>query len=277
MSARFLIAKYVPDVKRMEPRNIGVITWCDGCADARFLGEDEKPPRRLGVRDTVIYRKWLTSWRKQIAKPFVEIGHGQIVNKSTPDFLDALCEWSRDSFLLVDGGEIIDTADRSDLSSVTEYLFRELVAEGDTKEAREHEYQRLKTAVSQLVRQSGLSERSGFRRDEPTWYKAFGLTRSFPCDYVLGPMESPYSIYHRAILTHQKTFDSTAFHLHWFRDSRHYPRERCAAFVVGSRQPTREQVENRQMLDQIATVIDVTDTDAARTKLGEIASLNGHP
>lgn len=275
MSARFLVAKYVPDVKRMEPRNIGVIAWCDGCAEARFLGEDEAPPRRLGIRDTRVYRKWLSSWRKQIARPFVEVGHGQIVDKSTPEFLDALREWSRDSFLLVEGGEIIEAVDRTSLPALTEYLFRELVAEDEAKEKKEHEYQQLKTAATQLIKQSGLEGRPDFRRHEPTWYTAFGVTKSFSCD-VLGPMKEPYSIYHQTILSNQRTFDSTAFHLHWFRESRSFPKERCAALVVGSGQLTRDQLDNRQMLEQIATVIDVTDMHRARAKLSEIASLNGH-
>ena len=120
MNARFLVAKYAPDIKRMEPRNIGVIAWCDGCTDARFLGEDESPPRHLKIRDTRNYRKWLSSWRKQIAKPLLELGHGQIVEKSTPEFLDALREWSRDSFLLVEGGEIIEAAARTELSGLVD-------------------------------------------------------------------------------------------------------------------------------------------------------------
>ena len=31
---RFLIAKYAPDLRRMEPRNIGVIVWNEGTTAA---------------------------------------------------------------------------------------------------------------------------------------------------------------------------------------------------------------------------------------------------
>ena len=67
-----------------------------------------------------------------------------------------------------------------------------------------------------------------------------------------------------------------AFHLHWFRESRKVSKDRCAALVIGSEKGTQEQIENRQMLEQIATVIDVTDTERACKRLSEVASLNGH-
>lgn len=36
---RYLIAKYIPDLRRMEPRNIGVIVWSPQGVAARFAAE----------------------------------------------------------------------------------------------------------------------------------------------------------------------------------------------------------------------------------------------
>ena len=87
MNARFLVAKYIPDLRRMEPKNIGIIAWNDGRTAARFLGEDDGPPRYLGVRDRNNYAQWLTSWRSQLARPFVEAGRNERVRKQDVNFL----------------------------------------------------------------------------------------------------------------------------------------------------------------------------------------------
>jgi len=144
MSARFLVAKYIPDVRRMEPRNIGVVVWHGGHVEARFLGENDGPPRYIGVKDRTNYGKWLASWRAQLAKPFLEAGSGETINRSSPRFLDALCGWSRGNYVLVEGGDITESLDRDSLAEATEYLFSELVSHKETVEEKEHEYQHLR-------------------------------------------------------------------------------------------------------------------------------------
>jgi len=39
MKARWLVAKYMPDLRRREPDNVGVILLMDGRAHLRFLGQ----------------------------------------------------------------------------------------------------------------------------------------------------------------------------------------------------------------------------------------------
>ena len=34
---KYLIAKYIPDLNRMEPRNIGIVVWSPEGIEARFL------------------------------------------------------------------------------------------------------------------------------------------------------------------------------------------------------------------------------------------------
>lgn len=39
-SVRYLVAKYIPELLRNEPRNVGVIVWTPEKVDARFWGEN---------------------------------------------------------------------------------------------------------------------------------------------------------------------------------------------------------------------------------------------
>jgi hypothetical protein len=39
---RYLIANYIPDLRRMEPRNIGVVLWALGAVVREPLGESRE-------------------------------------------------------------------------------------------------------------------------------------------------------------------------------------------------------------------------------------------
>ena len=77
---RYLLAKYIPDPLRMEPRNIGVVLWAEGNVAARFVGESDSPdsgsrlPRRLGLPDRQVYKKWVQYWREQMERPSLTRG-----------------------------------------------------------------------------------------------------------------------------------------------------------------------------------------------------------
>lgn len=275
MSTRFLVAKYVSDTKRMEPRNIGVVVWNNGCVIGRFLGDDSPIPRYLKVRNKTTYRKWLVAWKSQISKPVLEYAHGQTAQKSTPEFMDALQEWSKGNYLLVDGGIVAERVENRETEELTQYLFRQLVEAEEAIEKKEHEYARLRTGVSRLVKSVGVSSLPEWKEAQPQWYRAFGVLRSFDPDYTLGPLEKPYSIYNRVLLGDTKTFEIAAFHLGSFKESRNYPESRIAAFVVAPDNPTQQQKDNRDLLGHIATVIDITDETSARSLLEQTASLNG--
>jgi hypothetical protein len=68
----WLLAKYVPDLRRREPRNIGVIViGDDGAVATRFIGEtrsgvvDGRAVRFIGSGP--VYREWINYWRKLAA------------------------------------------------------------------------------------------------------------------------------------------------------------------------------------------------------------------
>ena len=64
-TAQYLVAKYVPDIRRMEPRNIGVFVWMPGAISARFLQPDAVVPF---VNEPETYNRWVRFWNEKIAQ-----------------------------------------------------------------------------------------------------------------------------------------------------------------------------------------------------------------
>ncbi len=70
MTTEWFVAKYIPDLRRREPRNIGVILVVDGVAHHKFVGDHSDRP--LGVEgrnvakmvaSTENYKAWVEHWR----------------------------------------------------------------------------------------------------------------------------------------------------------------------------------------------------------------------
>lgn len=69
MKAQWLVAKYVPDLKRREPQNVGVLLRMGDLVLSRFKGE--RPDRTINgqlvkgwVGDLNTYKAWVEYWRK---------------------------------------------------------------------------------------------------------------------------------------------------------------------------------------------------------------------
>jgi len=142
--ATYLIAKYVSDLFRNEPVNIGVIAWCDGATAFRFLcanAEGNVDGRMLrGKIETVsldAYKQWISAWVKLLAKDKINfIGKTGIVEKASDQFLDALESTSKGNYILERGGELLEDISQNQIQSVADYLFARLV-DGDSKEEAE--------------------------------------------------------------------------------------------------------------------------------------------
>src|SRR4029077_9353434 len=110
---RFLIAKYVPDLRRMEPKNIGVIVWSNGTVRAKFVGEVRNgephvaPPAYLHVESRNAYRQWIEYWRAVIEKDSLQKDDGTIVDRNNPEFIAAIQAKSKQQYLLASGGEFL--------------------------------------------------------------------------------------------------------------------------------------------------------------------------
>lgn len=73
MSLRWMVAKYVPDLRRSEPVNVGIVLIAGDRVLTRFLGErgdgiDGRTIRGSGIRVIETYKAWVDYWRSLIAQ-----------------------------------------------------------------------------------------------------------------------------------------------------------------------------------------------------------------
>jgi hypothetical protein len=117
--AIYMVFKYIPDMARMEPRNIGVLLWKDGAIAAKFIQETPK-----FVTSENAYKQWISYWSTQLQKHELPSMAGT-VPVASPKFLEALQEGSKGNFYLALGGQIIDNVE--DVHDGVNYLFNMLV------------------------------------------------------------------------------------------------------------------------------------------------------
>src|SRR5262245_52670499 len=131
-SLRFMVAKYTPDLHRMEPRNVGLVLWSEsGTTLARFIGErGDGPaamPSLIQKPDRHAYSEWLVYWRHQLNAEGIKRRSGEFVARSSPQFLEALREKSKEKFRLVDGGLFTEAIAERDMDRVLKELYDRIV------------------------------------------------------------------------------------------------------------------------------------------------------
>src|SRR5438067_1720912 len=72
LTTEIYVAKYIPDTRRWEPVNVGVVVFTSEGSAGRFLGEtargsDHRQTRHV-VADPEVYDEWLKYWRRAINK-----------------------------------------------------------------------------------------------------------------------------------------------------------------------------------------------------------------
>ena len=285
-NTRFLVAKYIRDMHRLEPRNIGVVVWTNGVVSARFLGEsqsettDVNAPRRLGVRDQDMYRQWIHYWREQMSSSALSAnGNGHQVPRESPDFLDALKQRSKRQFVLVDGGFISGDVDTSEIDEVVHDLFEALVDDRpENREVAEEESVLLKKAIGRAFADSGIDTLSGYSTRLPLTFKVDGHALGFTFDSGVY-IKRPVALFQHAMLTRPMSVNSAAFGFNCIcraDDNTGYRlgRERCIALVRASQQVMDlPNVPNElEKLKAYGTVIDLADHDQAVQGLKSLAT-----
>jgi len=133
MSAQFLVAKYIPDLIRNEPRNIGVIVWSEVGTVARFIGADKYGNFDSNeipdfIQSKPAFKQWVSFWLSEIKKQTIEfIGTSKVAEKSSPDFVEALQTTGKNSYFLHKGGDVLEVITGQKLQQLADELFRSLV------------------------------------------------------------------------------------------------------------------------------------------------------
>ena len=116
----FILAKYVPDLSRMEPRNIGIFLWWKGTLCAKFLDDIEA----IRKKDRASYREFVSDWNRMIDNKAIETVRGKVVPTSSPLCLKTILENEEDSFLFVDAGHVSSAIKKSEIESRLTLLTR---------------------------------------------------------------------------------------------------------------------------------------------------------
>jgi hypothetical protein len=139
---QYLLAKYIPDMHRFEPRNIGVIVWSPEGIEARFLAENAQRPGEVDgrsipafVTSDSAYKQWVRYWREALSANSIEpIRGGELIPASSPAFIEALQQTGKGNFVIADAGVLLDEVGVDDLASVANQLYSQLVLETSPSE-----------------------------------------------------------------------------------------------------------------------------------------------
>lgn len=256
MTPRIVLAKYVPDLGRMEPRNIGVFLWSRGELRARFLEAADA----TFINEQKTYARWQEFWTSMIGSESIRPRRGRPVPRKEPTCVDALISTQDGNYLLVDAGEMIEPVGKRDIAKAVDFLFKELVA--PTRADAAGQTAGFKTLCDALFSQAMLTEREDYQTKFPVLCGLFGQKRPLHFSYGFGTAKDPLAVFQRVNLSNEMSVNNAALILHEVSDQTIVPREKCAALVQESAITSKAAESGHKWLSQVCTVIDVESKDA---------------
>lgn len=263
-----LVAKYTPNLERMEPRNAGVIVWSPENVSAIFLGElpDGKimRPSMVPKNEGHAYKEWIRYWRIMLGKDSVRNNAGKLVNRSSPDFVELLMSKSKSSFALVDAGFMMSHVAASEIQEVAHECFDYLVTDNAPAHIVEHK-RALRGAIKEVMEIAGVRERDDFRKRIPIKCRFSNVPKDLVFDFGLGNDKVPWAVFQGVMLPE----DRSVFHATlMFSKLRHTKRLKAidrSAFILATSDTeiSDEAHANLEILKFNADVIDVSDVEAA--------------
>jgi hypothetical protein len=166
----YLIAKYVDDIRRNEPINVGVIVFDGSGFQARFEGEDENAHLdRRRIRRLVTGRDAYTAWVRHWRRVLEEV-----------DDPTALLRAGSQDFFVETGGQIVLDYDNRALEETARELYARLVKPEDPPAPKS-----LQDKSQQAIRLAGvdLDDPERFRRDWSVDIRLNGQDFSEPASY----------------------------------------------------------------------------------------------
>ena len=277
---RILIAKFAPDLRRMEPRNFGVVVWSSGTIVARFAGEKTvggksivQPPAHLHVESANAYRQWVEYWRLMMSRATIKGEDGVARKRAEPEFVDILKSKSREQFMLVEGGYLLDSYTKKDLPHVVDELFDELVARPVEQESQHRAAAvKLKAACKQALAESGLPERKDFWPNYPCTFRVGKASEGFVFDYGLHG-NHPEAILQQVAIWNANEAHSTAFRFQHVCQQYSLPKQQCVSLIFASKDELAEKETKGHyaLMREMGTVINLTDVSTAAKALRKLA------
>ena len=159
---RFLIAKYTPDLRRNETRNIGVILWAGGNVASRFLPLSQAA---AFVNESESYSRWIDYWNALLNKEEISIRGRKPVARDDSSYLDEVLRTQSGNYILEEAGAVIDIVKSSKINQAANYLYSELVDQRNSslRITPKEQAKAIRTVVKELLADIGISKRSGLQ------------------------------------------------------------------------------------------------------------------
>jgi len=277
---QFAIAKFIPDMKRMEPRNFGVVVWNSGDCIGRFVGDDKARDARalagLRIPDRTVYLQWIDYWRAQMGRPAIRLKTGVVVPRTEADFLSALCDTSLENFRLNSAGLLSEHVPASQTGAIAQSLYDELVvaprSHDRSKEKEIDISETLRKETNKAIEASGLSEVPGFRRSYD-WLCPVGDTlQHFKFHYAVHNTR-PEAVLQKVNLHRQSSVNDAAFMFQAMQQQKYFGKDRCAAVVYADDADLKENdvYQSFKLMGGLSRLINVADESHAIREFGAMA------
>lgn len=251
---RYLIAQYASDTRRMETRNIGVIVWAAGRAEALFLADDDASSI---VSDMQNYRRWVNHWNRLVYKGPVYLPRSEPIEKSDERFLDALLRTQQGNYLLFDAGEVTDALNGNNVSQAAKFLFEQLVSFRQPID-EVIETDNLKSLADRAFVDAGIGEREDFQTSYSIQCNVFDVPEELVFNYAIAD-DSPLAVFQRVQMK-QQSVTSAALMFHSLAQSRQVKgKNKCVALVDVEDEQTPHVVRYERMLKKVAKVLNIRD------------------
>jgi hypothetical protein len=263
MTTQWLLAKYVSDVARHEPQNVGLILLRDGEIATRFIGQrqDGSIDGRLTkyVRSFATYRAWVEHWRSLSAE-----GVDALLAAATASQRD-------ENYVLEVGGQIVLGADPSiETAELLDDLYGRLV--DDVPDPALESVKRLAERVI-----DGIQKRTGrvIERDSKVVVETDGVVDELRFDYRYNNGKPHLMRTLSLSYTDSRSWDQL-HSLAWSFNQVHQAGDediRNAELIALIRTREPDQALERQLTalrHQHAKVVDVANVDQAQAELLEL-------
>jgi hypothetical protein len=259
----------------MEPRNIGIILWSPEAVSARFVGEENlagtiAAPQFVARKNRRAYRHWVQYWRVQIGKASLRASRTRMADRKSPAFVDALRLTSKDNFILVKGGNILQEVPRSESQQICDELFADLV-EPPKAGSDVLAHRVLTRNWERFSADTGIKRRSDYHKGYELPCTIKGVRRPLEFSYAIANGK-PEGLFQRTFLKQPEYVNNAAFVMEAVTEQSHIlPKSRCAAVVYAPDSDMDDEAESAmQLLLAFGTVLNLAKPVEAAAALSEM-------
>lgn len=264
----YLVAKYVPNMARMEPRNVGVILWAGGGVASRFVDALDVP----FIEEPDMYCQWVDHWQYLCGQSHIDVA-GKKVSRRSSEFLRGLLANQDGSYLLYEAGYIAAEVSSSARDEAADYLFETLVQTPATNSIIA-ETESFADKCNSVFRDAGILDREEFRTAVQVELEITASNREpFKFDHAWQRQEIG-ALIQRVDLRRQPSTTNTAFLFeHAKKTDVAKGARRFALIDVGATLHDSVARSRQVMLSRLCDVVDVSVHARAVEQVSEVLSL----